>query len=107
HSDARSSCAAGPRSSADQNMFRGRRRRVAGRSGRSASLKRMATLRDTQKRMTRTALLEQGLGLLMAKGYAATTIDEIAVSAGATRATFYLHSSSKADLVRSLVDRTD
>jgi len=57
--------------------------------------------------MTRTALLEQGLGLLMAKGYAATTIDEIAVAAGATRATFYLHSSSKADLVRSLVDRTD
>lgn len=67
----------------------------------------MATLRDTQKKMTRTALLEQGLALFMEKGYSATTIDDIASGAGATRATFYLHFSSKADLVRSLVSRTD
>ncbi|WP_417233717.1 TetR/AcrR family transcriptional regulator [Arthrobacter sp.] len=67
----------------------------------------MATLRDTQKRMTRMALLEQGLELFMEKGYSATTIDDIAVGAGATRATFYLHFSSKAELVRSLVARTD
>lgn len=75
--------------------------------GRSVTLKGMATLRDTQKRMTRTALLEQGLALFMDKGYASTTIDDIAVAAGATRATFYLHFSSKADLVRSLVARTN
>lgn len=57
--------------------------------------------------MTRQLLLDKGLELFGTKGYAATTIDDIAVAAGTTRATFYLHFPSKADLVRSLVADTN
>ena len=57
--------------------------------------------------MTRRLLLDKGLELFGTKGYAATTIDDIAVAAGTTRATFYLHFPSKADLVRSLVADTN
>jgi AcrR family transcriptional regulator len=41
------------------------------------------------------------------RGYGPTTIDQIALAAGATRATFYLHFTSKAELVRFIVERTD
>lgn len=67
----------------------------------------MATLREAQKRMTRQRLLEEGLAAFAEQGYSATTIDDIATRVGATRATFYLHFSSKAELVRALVERTN
>jgi AcrR family transcriptional regulator len=53
--------------------------------------------------MTREILLREGLSLFEAKGYAATTIDDIAAAAGTTRQTFYLHFSSKAQLLRELI----
>ena len=46
--------------------------------------------------MTRDLLLKEGLGLFEAKGYGATTIDDIAAAAGTTRTTFYMHFPSKA-----------
>lgn len=67
----------------------------------------MASLREAQKQLTRSRLLETGLGLFEARGYAATTIDDIAAGAGATRATFYLHFASKAELMSLLVRRID
>ncbi len=67
----------------------------------------MATLREAQKRMTRQRLLEEGLAAFAEQGYSATTIDDIATRVGATRATFYLHFASKAELVRALVQRTN
>lgn len=67
----------------------------------------MASLRERQKQQTRQLLLEAALGLFGHKGYAATTIDDIAASAGTTRATYYLHFSSKADLMKALIDRAD
>lgn len=67
----------------------------------------MARLREAQKQMTRQLLLDKGLEPFGTKGYAATTIDDIAVAAGSTRATFHLHFPSKADLVRSLVADTN
>lgn len=67
----------------------------------------MATLRDRQKQQTRQLLMDAALELFEAKGYSATTIDEIAVSATTTRATFYLHFSSKADLMKALIDHVD
>ncbi|MFF5793737.1 TetR/AcrR family transcriptional regulator [Paeniglutamicibacter sp. NPDC012692] len=67
----------------------------------------MATLREAQKMMTRQRLLEEGLAAFAEQGYSATTIDDIATRVGATRATFYLHFSSKAELVRALVERTN
>ena len=57
--------------------------------------------------MTRQLLLDRGLELFEEKGYAATTVDDIAAAAGTTRATFYLHFPSKAELMRSLVETTN
>lgn len=67
----------------------------------------MAHLRAAQKQMTRRLLLDHGLRLFLEQGYAFTTVDHIARAAGTTRATFYLHFPSKADLVRSLVADTN
>ena len=67
----------------------------------------MATLREAQKRMTREMLLDAGLEMFGRKGYAGATIDDIAKAAGATRTTFYLHFSSKADLVSQLLRRAE
>lgn len=67
----------------------------------------MATLREAQKQMTRRRLLEEGLAAFAEQGYSGTTIDDIATRVGATRATFYLHFGSKAELVRALVERTN
>lgn len=63
----------------------------------------MATLRDAQKQQTRRLLLDTGLALFSEKGYAATTIDDIAAAAGTTRTTFYLHFGSKAALTKELI----
>lgn len=65
----------------------------------------MATLREAQKRMTRELLLERGLALFSDKGYHATTIEDIAAAAGTTRTTFYLHFTSKSELLAELLKR--
>jgi AcrR family transcriptional regulator len=67
----------------------------------------VATLREAQKQRTRELLLERGLESFVSKGYQATTIDDIAAAAGTTRATFYLHFASKAQLMRQLIDDVD
>ncbi|GAA2480344.1 hypothetical protein GCM10010406_15720 [Streptomyces thermolineatus] len=64
----------------------------------------MANLREAQKRMTRRLLLESGLELFKTKGYAATTVDDIATAAGTTRVTFYAYFPSRGDLVKVLID---
>jgi len=63
----------------------------------------MSGLRAAQKRMTRDLFMSTALDLFQTKGYSATTIDDIATSAGTTRATFYLHFSSKSDLMGQLI----
>jgi AcrR family transcriptional regulator len=67
----------------------------------------MASLRDRQKQQTRGLLLEKGLELFTSKGYTATTIEDIAGAAGTTRATFYLHFPSKAELMGALIPEVD
>ena len=67
----------------------------------------MATLREVQKQQTRQLLLDTGLALFESKGYAATTIDDIAAGAGTTRTTFYLHFASKAQLMGEVVKTVD
>jgi AcrR family transcriptional regulator len=57
------------------------------------------SLRDEQKGLTRRRLIEGALAAFERKGYAATTIDDIVAEANASRATFYLHFKSKADVV--------
>jgi len=68
-------------------------RHATGRNGKGLSL------RDEQKRLTRRRLIEGALAAFEHKGYAATTIDDIVAEANASRATFYLHFKSKADVV--------
>lgn len=67
----------------------------------------MANLRQRQKQLTRETLLHEALRLFGDNRYQATTIDEIAAAAGTTRATFYLHFSSKTELMRALIDEAD
>ena len=57
------------------------------------------SLRDEQKRLTRRLLIEGAVTSFERKGYAATTIEDIVAEANASRATFYLHFKSKADVV--------
>jgi AcrR family transcriptional regulator len=57
------------------------------------------SLRDEQKRLTRRLLIEGAVTAFARKGYAATTIEDIVAEANASRATFYLHFKSKADVV--------
>lgn len=64
----------------------------------------MAGLREAQKKMTRRLILSTALQLFEEKGYAATTVDDIATAAGTTRVTFYAHFPSRSDLVRALIE---
>ena len=57
--------------------------------------------------MTRRLFLDKGLELFEEKGFAATTVDDISAAVGTTRATFYSHFPSKAQLMRSLVERSN
>ena len=63
----------------------------------------MTGLRAAQKEMTRRLLLSTALEIFEAKGYAATTIDDIAAAAGTTRVTFYAYFPSRSDLVKELI----
>jgi AcrR family transcriptional regulator len=64
----------------------------------------MATLRATQKALTRQLLMNAGLELFQTRGYGSTTIDEIATRAGTTRVTFYAHFASRSALMKALIN---
>jgi AcrR family transcriptional regulator len=61
-------------------------------------------LREQQRDYTRKRLMEVAGQVFAARGYPDATVDEIASEAGASRATFYLHFKSKAELVAALVE---
>ncbi|NBM16311.1 TetR/AcrR family transcriptional regulator [Streptomyces sp. GC420] len=63
----------------------------------------MAGLRAAQKEMTRKLLLSTAMELFQSKGYAATTVNDIASAAETTRVTFYAYFQSRSDLARSLI----
>ena len=65
------------------------------------------SLRAAQKQMTYDLFLSRALELFGTKGYAATTIDDIATATGATRTTFYLHFASKAEVMTALLKEVD
>jgi len=64
-------------------------------------------LREAQKQLTRDMIVERALELFTEKGYAATTIDEIAAAAGTTRVTFYAYYPSRSDLMRDFMARVN
>lgn len=77
---------------------------ISGATGASGApgARRRPSLRAAQKEMTRRLLLTTALELFESKGYAATTIDDIANAAGTTRVTFYAHFPARIDLIRAL-----
>ena len=64
----------------------------------------MSNLRAAQRAMTRQLLMTTALELFENKGYAATTVDDIATAAGTTRATFYAYFPSRSELMKALID---
>lgn len=67
----------------------------------------MSSLREAQKQLTRDTIIDRALELFTEKGYAATTIDEIAAAAGTTRVTFYAYFPSRTDLMRGFMARVN
>ena len=67
----------------------------------------MSSLREAQKQLTRDMIVERALELFTEKGYAATTIDEIAAAAGTTRVTFYAYYPTRSDLMRDFMARVN
>jgi len=62
-------------------------------------------MRAAQREFTRSRLVDAAIEVFAQRGYAQATINEIALRAGATRATFYLHFKSKSEVLPELVDR--
>lgn len=56
------------------------------------------SLRQHQREAVRQALLREGMRLLAAQGFAATTVDQIASAAGVAKGTFYNYFATKEDL---------
>ena len=54
--------------------------------------------------VTRATVLKAALSVFSAKGYAATTLDDVATAAKVTRGAIYWHFKGKADLYNTLVE---
>jgi AcrR family transcriptional regulator len=63
------------------------------------------SIREAQKASTFEVLLQAAEELFAEQGYAATTIEQIASRAGASRATFYLHFEGKWQAAAALIER--
>lgn len=64
------------------------------------------SLREAQKRLTRERLIAAGEAEFRIRGYNETTAENIASSAGTSRATFYVYFKSKAEVVLELMQRS-
>lgn len=53
---------------------------------------------------SRLKLLEAAIGVIRAKGYTATTVDDICAASGVSKGSFFHHFKSKEDLVLAAVD---
>jgi AcrR family transcriptional regulator len=63
------------------------------------------SLREAQKALTRNRLLDAAVEVFAQGGGLDATMDEIARSAGVTRATLYAHFPNKAAIIRGLAER--
>ncbi len=61
------------------------------------------TLREEQRAYTQRKLMEAGLQVFDEHGYTQASIDQVVAAAGASRATFYLHFKSKAQLMEQVI----
>lgn len=63
-----------------------------------------SSLRAAQARSTREVIIAAATGLFVERGYAATSIDEIAAAAGVSRATVFTAVGGKANVLKAAVD---
>jgi AcrR family transcriptional regulator len=61
-------------------------------------------LRERNRRQTLQRIADVGVELFLAKGYEATTLDEIATAAGISRRTFFYYFKSKDDILLSHIE---
>ena len=59
-------------------------------------------LREAQRRFTKRHILEAATAVFVAKGYTASTVEDIIERAGTSRRTFYVHFRSKTHLLAEL-----
>ena len=57
------------------------------------------SVRDRKARQTRARIADAALGLFVSKGYAETTVDQIAVAAGVSRRTVFHHFPAKESML--------
>jgi AcrR family transcriptional regulator len=62
------------------------------------------TIRNAQKALTRHRITEAARHLFYEHGYSATSVDRIAVEAGASRPTFYLHFRDKDEVLAQIAE---
>ncbi|CND78463.1 TetR family transcriptional regulator [Mycobacterium tuberculosis] len=67
----------------------------------------LAGLRERKKQRTRLALIDAALDLFIAKGYEATTIDEIVAAVEVSQRTFFRYFATKEDVVTSYLSEHD
>ncbi|MEV5848443.1 TetR/AcrR family transcriptional regulator [Streptomyces sp. NPDC051985] len=63
------------------------------------------SLQQQKRDFTRARLLDASLESFGEKGYLGATVDDIALAAGCSRATFYLHFKSRAEVIMALLQR--
>lgn len=61
----------------------------------------VSDMRDQAPHESKTKLLNAALSVIRAKGYAATTVDDLCHAAGVTKGSFFHHFRSKDDLARA------
>jgi AcrR family transcriptional regulator len=61
-------------------------------------------LRQRKRRATRTRLVDEALTLFLARGYEATTVDDIAAAAGISKRSFFDYFPTKEDVVLAWQD---
>jgi AcrR family transcriptional regulator len=61
-------------------------------------------VRERKRRETHQRITEAGLKLFLSRGFAATTLDDIASEAGISRRTFFSYFKSKDDIILSMQD---
>ena len=59
-----------------------------------------------QRQITRTRLIDASIQVFAERGFFRATVDDIVEIAGTTRSTFYLHFSSKADVLPEMLERS-
>lgn len=65
---------------------------------------RRGSLREEQKRLTRARIVETARSLFETQGYSDVRVDDIVAAVGCSRATFYLHFTSKGEVLRAIAN---